>query len=84
MQIRNVPDDVRDTLAREARKSGRSLQSLLLEILEREARSARNRAVVRDFVAISGTGTVVELDVPELIAREREARDSRILDANFQ
>ena len=81
LQIRDVPDDVRDVLAREARASGKSLQSFLLEVLEREARSARNRAFVTDFVAIPGTGSAIAVDIPSLIEQERDARDARILGA---
>ena len=79
VQIRDVPDEVRDVLAREAEQRGKSLQSFLLEILEREARSARNRAFVIDFAAIRGTGREISIDVPELISQERDAREARLL-----
>lgn len=79
VQIRDVPDEVRDVLAREAEQRGKSLQSFLLEILEREARSVRNRAFVMDFVAIRGTGREISIDVPELISQERDAREARLL-----
>lgn len=79
VQIRDVPDEVRDLLAREAEQRGKSLQSFLLEILEREARSVRNRAFVMDFVAIRGTGREISIDVPELISQERDAREARLL-----
>lgn len=42
LQIRNVPEDVRDLLAERARKQGKSVQAYLLEVVEREARFHRN------------------------------------------
>ncbi len=79
LQVRDVPDDVRDALVREARESGVSLQAFLLDLLQREARSSRNRAFVRDFAPIRGTGPAVAAEIPSIIAHERAARDSRIL-----
>jgi antitoxin FitA len=42
LQIRDVSEQVRDLLAREARARGQSLQAFLLEIIEREAGYVRN------------------------------------------
>ncbi|HWH97738.1 MAG TPA: hypothetical protein VNS80_05175 [Pseudolysinimonas sp.] len=47
IQIRDVPDAVRDALAGEAERRGVSLQSFLADVLEREAASARNLAWLR-------------------------------------
>jgi antitoxin FitA len=49
LQIRNVPDDVRDALADRARREGRSLQSVLLELVQREAGRSRNASVLESF-----------------------------------
>lgn len=38
LQIRDVPEGVRDTIADRAARRGQSMQSYLLEILQREAR----------------------------------------------
>jgi len=46
MQIRDVPDGVRDTLAEQARRRGQSLQAYLLDLVETEARRSRNAAVL--------------------------------------
>ncbi len=46
LQIRDVPDDVRDALATVARARGMSLQGLLLELVTIEARRARNLSVL--------------------------------------
>lgn len=51
IQVRDVPDDVRDALAGEASRRGVSLQVYLAEVLEREAASARNLAWLRDVAA---------------------------------
>lgn len=42
LQIRNVPEEVRDRLAERARDKGMSVQAYLLELIEREARVSRN------------------------------------------
>ena len=49
LQIREVPDDVHDTLADRARQRGQSLQAYLLELVETEARRARNADVLSRF-----------------------------------
>lgn len=42
LQIRDVPDEIRDELSRAAGARGQSLQALLLEMVTREARLHRN------------------------------------------
>jgi hypothetical protein len=51
LQIRDVPEDVRDALAEQARARGKSLQGLLLELITVEARRARNVALLDQFDA---------------------------------
>jgi hypothetical protein len=46
LQIRDVPDEIRDALAAVAKARGMSLQSLLLELVTFEARRARNLKVL--------------------------------------
>lgn len=59
IQVRDVPDEVRQTLSGEARRRGISLQAFLAEVLEREAASARNLAWLREARArSSGEGYV--------------------------
>ncbi len=43
IQVRDVPEKIRDDLARAAKAEGKSLQAFLRDVLEREARKARNR-----------------------------------------
>jgi len=49
LQIREVPDDVRDALADRAKQRGQSLQAYLLELVETEARRAHNTDVLSRF-----------------------------------
>lgn len=51
LQIRDVPDEVRDILAARARSMGQSLQSLLLSLVKDEARRSRNVALLQSMEA---------------------------------
>lgn len=79
IQVRDVSDAVHEALAAEAEARGQSLQAFLSEVLEREARLARNRSwlnAIRDAPIAyveSGVGT------PELIRRQREERADELL-----
>lgn len=46
LQIRDVPEDVRDVLAERASARGQSMQAFLLALVEAEAQRARNAAVL--------------------------------------
>ncbi len=46
LTIRDVPEAVRDELAREARDRGQSLQAYLLGLLARQASFAQNRQII--------------------------------------
>ena len=50
LQIRDVPEDVRQTLAERARARGQSLQAFLLSLVEDEARRSANLALLDRFV----------------------------------
>ena len=49
LQIRDVPDDVRDRLAELARSRGQSLQAYLLALVTRDADRANNLALLSRF-----------------------------------
>lgn len=72
--IRDVPDEVRDALAREARERGQSLQSYLLSVLNRQAAFSRNRRLLdeieRDLAAGGGAGA----DAPDAAEVLEQAR----------
>jgi hypothetical protein len=75
--VRNVPDEIRDLLARAAKRSGQSLQAYLLSVLEREARFARN-AEIAEMEPI-GAG---RLSMDEIVQAVREAGGETPTDAN--
>ena len=79
IQVRDVPEQVRDTLAEVARSRGQSMQAYLLSLLEEDARQARNVMLLRQvretgggYVAGAGE-TEAELDT---IRAERDQRNA--------
>jgi hypothetical protein len=79
IQVRDVPEQVRDILAEVARSRGLSMQAYLLAVLEEDARRARNVMLLRQiretgggYVATPGE-TAEELDV---IRAERDQRNA--------
>jgi hypothetical protein len=60
LTIRDVPDEVRDLLAQEARERGQSLQSFLLYVLRRQADYGLNRQILveidKDLLAGGAAG----------------------------
>lgn len=69
LQIREVPDDVKNVLAAEARRQGQSVQAYLLDLVEREARLLRNAE------AFTRTAAYRVADAPDPVSLVREARD---------
>ena len=68
LQIRNVPYDVRDRIAKLATQQGQSVQSYLLNLDQREARLSRN-AETFDLTAHLRKPLPSDVD-PEAIVRE--------------
>jgi hypothetical protein len=76
LQIRDVPEDVRDELARVARARGTSLQRFLLELLTEEAHAAQNRAVLAELRQRSRGRRGISQDVTRAaMDAERDDRD---------
>ncbi|MBW8089069.1 hypothetical protein IGW14_13785 [Streptomyces hygroscopicus subsp. hygroscopicus] len=76
LQIRDVPDEVRDILAERARQLGQSLQGYLLELVKSEAERAGNVALLQRFEGRSdGAESSMSETVRELDAG-RAARDA--------
>ncbi|MBI0317607.1 hypothetical protein JBF12_32460 [Streptomyces javensis] len=74
LQIRDVPDEVRDILAERARQLGQSLQGYLLDLVKNEAERAGNVALLQRFEGRSdGAETSMGETVHELDA-DRAAR----------
>lgn len=72
IQIKDVPDEVRDILTVEAKRAGESLQAYLLGVLEKEARFARNREIV-ERTPLPGA----DLGMDEIVAAVRRGPDAR-------
>src|SRR6266508_3602400 len=64
LQIRDVPEDVRDALVAQAKARGQSLQAYLLELIETQARRLRNTAVLDRFAGRS-------MDPASCLAKQR-------------
>ncbi|MBA8848458.1 hypothetical protein [Microcella alkalica] len=76
LQIRDVPDSVRDLLAEEARRRGTSLQGYLLEVLEREAADASNRRWLAAMRRRADRGRSA-IDADAIVAAIADARRER-------
>jgi plasmid stability protein len=74
LQIRNVPDEVRDALVERASQLGQSMQAFLLDLVQREARLARNASM---FERTASSRTII----PDAYSPERIIREGR--DAGF-
>ncbi|MBD0292216.1 MAG: hypothetical protein ICV70_01410 [Jiangellaceae bacterium] len=84
LTIREVPEAVRNVLARIARQRGQSLQAFLLYLLEREAAFDRNREVLAEIAQGHRTDPRTDddlLDIPDVIHQARAARDEAIISA---
>ncbi|TDP42197.1 hypothetical protein [Nocardia ignorata] len=78
LQIRDVPEPLRDQLVALARQRGQSLQAFLFDLVRDEARRQDNIAVLKQFspgnwdVAFAAQDVIVALD------DERSERDSAL------
>src|SRR5260370_2413695 len=77
--IRDVPDDVKEAMTRDARDRGQSLQAFLLGVLSQRAAFRRNRQLLadieRELAAGGGAGSGAP-DVAEVIEAARSGRDT--------
>lgn len=78
LQIRNVPEDLRDALVREADRRGQSLQGYLLGVLGDEARRARNPAILAS-IAARGGGAPSDVSASDVLRAEREKRETHLV-----
>jgi hypothetical protein len=78
LTIRDVPEEVRDLLASQARERGQSLQGFLLAVLGRQADFGRNRQILAEISQELDGGGGADRDAPDaadLIARARAERE---------
>jgi antitoxin FitA len=87
LTIRDVPDEIRDTLARAARDRGQSLQAYLMSLLSQQAAFSRNAQVLseiaNDLATRGGAGpdapdaaTLIEQDRPASHTGKRRRRSA--------
>lgn len=74
IQIRDVPEDVRDVLTRRARAKGQSLQAYLRDVVLREASFENNIAVLDSIAARRSGSAATGDDVLDALDRSREGR----------
>jgi plasmid stability protein len=88
IQIRNVPEGVVDKLKARAALQGRSLNSLMLEIVEREAEEPSKGEILARIRARGPLGTVIKGGEAAEIIREareeREERDRQLMEARLR
>jgi antitoxin FitA len=78
LQIREVPEELRDRLSELARQRGQSLQAYLFDVLRDEARRQDNLAVLDRF-SQSAYGTQISpADIHSALAAERAQRDAEL------
>ncbi len=75
VQIRDVPEEIRDRLADIAMERGQSLQAYLLDLVTDEVRRRDNVAVLQKFSQNSYGTRLSHADVLGVLRAERAARD---------
>lgn len=77
LQIRDVPEEVRDRLADAAKSRGQSLQAYLLALVTDEARRARNIAILERMAQRDDGSRLTATESAAARHRERKERDER-------
>jgi hypothetical protein len=75
LTVRDVPEEVRDLLAQDARERGQSLQAFLLSVLRRQAAFSRNRQLLSEVEEDLRAGGGAEADAPDAAELLAQARD---------
>lgn len=78
LQIRDVPEEVRDALAQRARARGQSLQAFLLSLLQDEARRSRNLALLERLTDRSDGSQLTAEEATEGLQQARTERDEQL------
>lgn len=77
LQIRDVPPEVRDVLAEQARARGQSLQAYLLWLVTQEATRSANVSLLHRFVGRTDGSQVTATQAVDELDRMRSSRDPR-------
>jgi plasmid stability protein len=80
LTIRDVPDDVKEALTREARERGQSLQAYLLTVLKRQAAFSRNRQLLVEIERDLALGGGADEDAPDAADVLADARRETLTD----
>ena len=75
LQIRDVPDDVRDALVAQARQPGQSLQAYLLDLVRQQAQRANNAVLLGRFSGRDDGIRTAPGEVAGLVTELRQARE---------
>lgn len=76
LQIRDVPDDIRQVLAERAAARGQSLQSFLLTLVTDEALRSTNLALLERFGARQDGSQLSTVQVTEALDQARAEREA--------
>jgi len=77
IQVRDVPEQVRDTLAKMAKSRGQSMQAYLLALLEEDARRAGNVMLLKQVRETSGGYVAAPGETARELDAIRAGRDQR-------
>lgn len=83
LQIRDVPEEVRDRLAGAAERRGQSLQAYLLDLVNTEARRDRNMELIDRLRASGGGDRSTVEESMELKHRLRAEHDRKLLGNDY-
>jgi hypothetical protein len=78
LQIRDVPEDLRDRLAELARQRGQSLQAYLLDVVSDEARRQDNLVILGRFANARYGSRLTQADINEALRTGRAQRDAEL------
>ncbi|MCQ4081828.1 hypothetical protein NGB36_14730 [Streptomyces sp. RB6PN25] len=78
LQIRDVPEDLRDKLTAIARERGQSLQSYLLDVVSDEVRRRDNLTALQRLTGRTWGTRLSTDDVVGTLRNAREARDAEL------
>ncbi|MFC6013801.1 hypothetical protein [Nocardia lasii] len=80
LQIRDVPEPLRDQLVALAQRRGQSLQAFLFDLIRDEARRQDNIAVLKQFSPATWDVAFPAQDIQVALDAERAERDSALTD----
>jgi plasmid stability protein len=82
LQIRDVPDDIRRTLAEQAAARGQSMQAFLLMLVTDEARRSTNLAVLERFGARQDGSQMSTAQATKALDQARAEREDQLSNAD--